>query len=524
MTSLETFLFDDLRRIVSNVGRAGGLMSPSVYDTAQVLRLYPPSTDTEPAFEWLLDQQQADGGWGEPYMPTARDAPTLAALLALRKRDHLPRVRESLAAGEAFLRRRGEYWRPPLPEDIPVGAELVVPALLDAAEKNRISVARHDFSALEALGARRRTIIDKRGPTAATPPGDYGEAWGDEPDVRLQDGSGGIGHSPAATARWLRMTAGRDELNRARQRAVDYLISASGATRVGLPAVVPTTWPINRYEQAFVLHTLLAADLLFDPHLVDVVQPQIESLREATLPGGLGYSDYFWPDGDDTAAAAAVLAAAGYREALRALLPFQQQDYFSTFPHELQHSITVTARGAHALDTLQMDATPWRDFLAGLQQRDGRWSQDKWNGSWLYTTAITLLAFRQEPERAQLDRCETILCATQHPDGGWGSILQQSTVVETAYAVLALYTLRRCGVWSPGTEQHWLHAHQYLRRAYAAENLGSERFWMGKELYRPYRVDRAFVLCAMLLPFVLRQRSSVRGEARGASHVEALAW
>ncbi|MBD2248543.1 hypothetical protein [Nostoc sp. FACHB-888] len=59
-------LFTELRSLIADLGKNGGLISPSVYDTAQVLRFYPPATGVEPALEWLLTQQQADGGWGNP--------------------------------------------------------------------------------------------------------------------------------------------------------------------------------------------------------------------------------------------------------------------------------------------------------------------------------------------------------------------------------------------------------------------------------------------------------------------------
>ena len=54
-------LLTELRSLIGDLGKGGGSISPSVYDTAQVLRLYPPE-DTGPAFAWLRSQQQSDGG------------------------------------------------------------------------------------------------------------------------------------------------------------------------------------------------------------------------------------------------------------------------------------------------------------------------------------------------------------------------------------------------------------------------------------------------------------------------------
>ena len=41
----------ELRQIVHDLGSKGGLVSPSIYDSAQVLRLYPPA-DCRPALDW----------------------------------------------------------------------------------------------------------------------------------------------------------------------------------------------------------------------------------------------------------------------------------------------------------------------------------------------------------------------------------------------------------------------------------------------------------------------------------------
>ena len=44
----------ELRQLIADLGKDGGLISPSVYDTAQVLRFYPPEEGVAPALEWLL--------------------------------------------------------------------------------------------------------------------------------------------------------------------------------------------------------------------------------------------------------------------------------------------------------------------------------------------------------------------------------------------------------------------------------------------------------------------------------------
>ena len=77
MSQLIEALFADLRTLIADLGKDGGLISPSVYDTAQVLRFCPPKEGVEPALEWILGQQQPDGGWGNPAVPLSRTVPTL---------------------------------------------------------------------------------------------------------------------------------------------------------------------------------------------------------------------------------------------------------------------------------------------------------------------------------------------------------------------------------------------------------------------------------------------------------------
>ncbi|MCB0035917.1 MAG: hypothetical protein KDE51_17920, partial [Anaerolineales bacterium] len=74
-------LISDMRRLVKGLGNAGGLMTPSVYDTAQVLRHAPLTEDVSKGVSWLIEQQRADGGWGDVFGPQARDVPRLAAML-----------------------------------------------------------------------------------------------------------------------------------------------------------------------------------------------------------------------------------------------------------------------------------------------------------------------------------------------------------------------------------------------------------------------------------------------------------
>jgi hypothetical protein len=484
----------DLRYLVSDLGKDGGLTSPSVYDTAQVLRLAAPDANVWDTMHWLLDQQQADGGWGNPAIPLTRDVPTLAAILALNT--HCTRRRDQVAirAGLDFLSRQANRWAGPLLDDIPSAVELLLPHLLEEAAAAGLELNREPYSALIALGQRRRRLIAQMKPLGGTAATHSWEAWGTTPDPGVIDGSGGVGHSPAATAAWIRRARGKTELSGKVAAAQRYLDSAAASTGTGIPGVVPNAWPIARTEQATALYGILLANMLDYPALQDAVQPILSDLAPGITPTGLGTSDFFTPDGDDTAMALACLA--GRRKvSIDPMLHFAIDSHFYTYLGELQPSLSATAHALHALALL---GKPWpnaNSYLHERQRSDGRWIGDKWNGSWLYTTCHTLAALLATEAYDSTQTLQSVL-AHQHADGGWG--LDASNSEETAYAVATLLQIHRADTLPPEGQQALRRAATFLvsrYRPFAEENIA---VWLAKEPYRPRRVSRAFELSATL--------------------------
>jgi len=335
MSRIVDILLSDLRSLITNQGKDGGWISPSVYDTAQVLRMHPPQQGVWPAVDWLLSQQQVDGGWGDPATPLTRDVPTLASVLALHNYDNLKATHEAKQAGLAFLRRQvGQWWQPRL-DDLPIGVELLLPYLLNEAAALGWELPREPYAKIVALGEQRRWLIARLQFSAGTTATHSWEAWGTYPDPMLIDGAGGVGHSPAATAAWLKAAAGRPDLANAREVAQRYLVEAAAATNVSIPGVVPTIWPIARFENLFGLYSLLITGLLDHPSLEDVMQPQIHDLARALQPSGLSSSDFFIPDGDDTAAGIVLLHTAGHQVDLAILRQFENDDHFSRISHKI---------------------------------------------------------------------------------------------------------------------------------------------------------------------------------------------
>jgi len=495
MNRMLDLLITDLRHLVSDLGKDGGLTSPSIYDTAQVLRLAPASESARATLDWLLAQQQADGGWGNPAIPLTRDVPTLATVLALNIHGNHANVYDSaLQAGLAFLERQAPQWRAPLSDDIPSAVELLLPRLLEDAAAAGLVLDQESYSELVTLGRRRRQMIARLRPLAGTAAVHSWEAWGSAPDPAVIDGSGGVGHSPAATAAWLHVAEDRPELADMRMAAERYLAGAAASTGTSVPGVMPNAWPIARTEQATALYGILLAGLLDHPKLNDSIQPILTDLARALTPIGLGTSDYFVSDGDDTAMALACLA--GRRKvSIEPMLHFAIDSHFYTYVGELQPSLSVTAHALHALALLGKPAANASTYLRERQHTDGSWSGDKWNGSWLYTTCHTLAALLST-EHCDLSTVLTSICAHQRADGGWG--LLSSNSEETAYAVMALLLLARVGKLPTEGRAALKRAATFLEQRYRPFKEETTAVWLAKEPYRPRRVSRTFEISALL--------------------------
>ncbi|HJZ46488.1 MAG TPA: prenyltransferase/squalene oxidase repeat-containing protein, partial [Roseiflexaceae bacterium] len=327
-----------------------------------------------------------------------------------------------------------------------------------------------------------------------TPPVHSWEAWGAQPDPGLLDGSGGVGHSAAATAAWLYAANSRPDLADARASARRFLEQAAAATGTGIPGVVPGVWPISRFEQVFGLYILLTADLLEHSGLRDVVHAQIDDLAQAMRPAGIGFSDFFVPDGDDTAAALAVLQTAGHKVDLHSLQRFAEGDHFCAFPGELQPSVSVQAHAVHALES--GESQPTHVYITERQGIDGRWPGDKWHSSWLYTTSQAMIALEGRRHLYPIQQAVEALANHQHADGGWG--VRGSTTEETAYGVLMLRLLQRRGILAEQAGRTLSRAEQWMLQHYRPFAHSDVKLWLDKDVYRPERIARVIELAATL--------------------------
>jgi squalene-hopene cyclase-like protein len=420
--------------------------------------------------------------------------PTLAAVLALHIYSKRKITHDAIHAGLAFLRKQAAHWVGTLTDDVPVGVELLLPRLLEEITAAGLKVPTAPYTALIALGQRRRRMIAQLQPRAGTTAVHSWEAWGTEPDPNLLDGSGGVGHSPAATAAWLRAADGRADLEDACRAAQQYLEHAAAATGTGIPGVVPTVWPISRFEQSFALYMLLIAGLLDHPTLQDVVQVQINDLVRVLRPTGLGMSDNFLPDGDDTAAALTVLKAAGRQVDFAIMREFMSDDHFCAYPGELQPSVSVTAHAVHVMSLLGQDRSRPLSYMVERQFPDGRWFGDKWNVSWIYTTSQAIIALQDTGHREAISLAADALLTHEHLNGSWG--IHGSTVEETAYAILGLRAAVSEGIVDGAARDALARAEKWMLDHYRPFSRSTSTCWLGKETYRPLRLARMIELVA----------------------------
>ncbi|HEX2567922.1 MAG TPA: prenyltransferase/squalene oxidase repeat-containing protein [Polyangia bacterium] len=499
---MKDLLLSDLRHLMAQLGQGGGLVSASVYDTAQVVRFAPPSQPVEPAIGWLLSQQQADGGWGPPDIPLARALPTLAVALALHGRDTRKAARESIQAGLRFLRQQEHLWAT-LSSDAPVGIELNLTRLLEAAAAAGLDVPLEPYATLFEMRRRRLRLIARMSIQAGSSPVHSWEGWGATADVAAApaptviDPSGGVGHSPAATAVWRHYAAQCPELAEACARAQRYLESASAATGLGVPCVVPTVWPIIHFERTWGLLALQGIGMLLAPELRAVIAPQLAEAAAALKPGGVGMSDDFEPDGDTTGATVTVLRCAGQEPNLNVVKRFRRERHFYTYPMEIGDSLTTSGHATHALVVADEDAAEPIQYLVERQAADGRWERDKWHTSWLYTTTHIAIGLAHSGATEALRRARDCLLAAQRPEGGWGAG-RKATATETGYTVPALLALQGLEGARGEIPAAIRRATHWLLEEYRPFSPGADVLWIGKEPYRPYRVDRAFELTAML--------------------------
>lgn len=498
-------LVAELRSTIQRLGDQGGVISPSVYETAQVLRLYPPVEGVIPGLNWLLSQQHPDGGWGVVAVPSARDLPTLAAILTIHTyRNLYPNeadVYAAIEAGLAFLRSQADQWMWMPINMMPIAAEMIMPHLLDEAELLGFTIDRTPYARILELRDKKLQYLGRKAVLPNSAPTFSWEALGFPHRAEILNARTGVGHSPAATAAWLQAARQVGEDAALCAQAEDYLLRAAATTGTGIPGVMPMAYPITGFELCYGLYALLLSGVLNHPLLHDVVQPKLVQLRKMVeREQGLGFGEGFVADVDDTAVAVAVLRAANQPVDVKYVRNFWRDDHFFTYVHELNPSVFSNAHALHALVLCGERDHLTEAFLIRQQEANGAWVVDKWHTSWRSSTLEVVAALVPLGYEKQLLKAGQALIDDQNPDGSWDSP-DNAPMLETAFAVTALQLL--CSnprledrmLKSLNRGRQWLWAHLY--------NLNEiERTWLCKEVYSPVRVDSLYRLAALLAPML----------------------
>jgi hypothetical protein len=497
MNAITEPIIAELRKTIGELGRAGGKVSPSVYDTAQRLRLYPPKEGVAAGLEWLLAQQHADGGWCESTVPAARDIPTLAAILAIHKDRDDARAQAAIQRGLSYLARHADRWSTVHINEVPLGGEMILPYLLNEAERAGFVIDHAPYARLFGMREQKLERL-ARYPFAANSAPTYSWEALELPFApQMLDPWTGVGHSPAATAAWLRSAGDAPEYADLRAQAEDYLARAEAATGTGIPGVAPVVYPITSFELSYGLYTLLIAGLLDCPSLQEVVQPKLAELHEAVeYYQGLSFGETFVPDVDGTSTAVAVLRAVGIEVGEDLVRRFWRDDHFYTYIHEINSSVFSNAHALHALITCKSRCSLTEAYLVERQEAEGQWAADKWHTSWRFTTLEAINALESLSYTSQLGRAACALLSHQLVDGSWHDG-PSTGILETSYTVLALRKLRRRQLLDAEGQASLCSAYRWLQGTINQDVLYESR-WLGKVLYSPYRVDRVYHLSAIL--------------------------
>ncbi len=516
-SKLENWPRDLLETIVADLdGRWGsGEMTAAAYDTAWVAMVRKPDQPDQLAFpasfEWLLQNQSADGSWGGPAGYSV--LPTLAALLALLKTPNpTEQTRRAAYRAEFFLEKVLTYWSVNNHES--VGFEVLAPGLLGDLEKLGVVFDFPDKADLLKLYTKKMLIA---GPELI-----YSnqsnlihslEAFGPTLDYhRLktqQAANGSYGCSPAATAAVLIYGREWDE------KAAAWLSYLSKRAFDTSPGAMPNAYPIDAFESSWALYNLTEAGVVQED-LPDWVLQALKDWLGASLSEQGGSISRFGglpTDSDDTGMIIAALNLVGAGVPVDSLLRFERETYFSCFERERDSSLSANTHVLAALLGLPLkERLRLRDSLDKVveflySERDirGFW-EDKWHLSPYYASACAVLALQAHDSRAVRERLrptlDWVLETQSSRDGGWG-VGDFSTLEETAYALQILqaapdlirpWDKSRCErAIQRGKEFLWKNIEEY----YPDGGARLPKLWRGKELYTPVRVVFSAVLAAL---------------------------
>jgi halimadienyl-diphosphate synthase len=479
----------EIEKLLREIGP--GRMSSTAYDTSWVARLGEIDRELSTnALSWLCEHQLPDGSWGaaEPFYYHDRVISTLAAMIALtyqgrRAQDKVQIERGLLAleniTGGATIGLAAD------PNGATVGFEMIVPALVEEAEKSGVIKQQGD-RILGRLGRLREAKMAKlaglkinRYISAAFSAEMAGKDKQYLLDIdNLQEANGSVGNSPSATAYFALQVKPGD------QKALAYLHSSI------VTGGAPFATPFNVFERAWILWNIAFFGSPADHKTSALCQPHLDFLQSAWKKGrGVGFAAEYSPcDGDDTSMTFDALVHFERKPDVAAIMSYEESAYFRCYAIEANLHILGALRRA-GFDSRQPAVKKIITFLHQSRQRGGFWL-DKWHTSPYYITAHAIIALHGYDNNLCRQSIEWII-KTQKADGAWG-FYGSSTAEETAYCIQALKTWQRAGGKIPsGRIDHavrWLE--QNAEPPYPP-------MWISKALYCPELVVRSTILSAL---------------------------
>ncbi|QKX54174.1 uncharacterized protein TRUGW13939_01258 [Talaromyces rugulosus] len=304
-------------------------------------------------FDFLLESQTTDGGWGNPYSDVEQISCTMAATLAMKK--HLNTTGgESNAQWEEinsrcdhairFIENRLPLWSiNGVDETLFVGIELWLPVLLQQLKEMGVVF---NVPGIDRINLMREKKLSKIPAEALY--GKYKLASAhslerfiglvDFDQIHHQKTVGSMCGSPASTAVYLMYCTSWDEEAEAYLRyAVNLCIKEE---KRSLPHIFPAT----TFQTTCVVQTLLESGFSardFRPDLQDEIVKMLQELLKEN-DGITGRSKGLLPDPDNTASALSVLHLLGSPCSPDGLLKtFEGRDHFFTYPQECNPTISV---------------------------------------------------------------------------------------------------------------------------------------------------------------------------------------
>lgn len=490
----------EIQKLLEETGT--GRMSSTSYDTAWVARLGGiDSKLSNQALQWICENQLHDGSWGtnSPMYYHDRVVCTLSAMIALTYRGRRAQDKIQIQKGLNALSNIVDGATKGLradPNGATVGFEVITPTLVAEAERLGL-ITQQKEHILGKLSHLREIKMGKLAGmkiskfiTVAHSAEMTGKDKIDLLDIEnLQETNGSVGNSPSATAHFALYVKSGDE------KALDYLHSLVNTRNGG----VPTLSPIEIFERVWVLWNISLTDLYhINDQIKAICDTHLDYLEKCWKPGkGLGFSKSFsLTDGDDTSVGYEILSKFGRIPELRAVLQYEEENWFRCFHLEANPSVDVNI---HALGALRQAGYEKYhptikkiiSFIGSMRQPRNFWF-DKWHISPYYTTAHLVILARGFDDILCQESIDWIL-KTQKSNGSWG-FYNFSTAEETAYCLQALTTWQKYGgrVRKGSIEQakNWLLENS--KPPYPP-------MWIDKSLYCPEVLVRSSILSALVL-------------------------